>query len=689
MSPSTSRFRLLASTATRRTTLSVLFYSFVVITSLAVFLPLSPGVPAAGLDSSWHLAINQAVAQHLHFGREIMFTYGPYASICDRSYHPVTDRRMMLGCLLIGLSYLAGLFYLARGRRRYVLLLLFLVFATFPASEVIPFSYPFLLSVCVLKWIDSQESGKINPPGAALVLTAGVMLAALGLLPLIKGSFLLPASIAIAIPAAILLYRRRFRATLFLLLVPVLALAAFWKLAGQQFADFPAFVRLTMLLTSGYTEAMSTSWGNWPRAIGDGFELGYLAASALILVSVAQSNRMKPEIQRMLGCLCVLFLLIAFKLGFVRLDHLLVAYSTIAVFALIICLLYVDRYLIWSLCLTLLISVGVAMTKDDLPLTKRTIAEFKTGMHSDPGNRAQMLSSVSRTARSEFARTTYKSTWNTYRSAWDGLRARLEDGDTLPDRYKLAIETIRRENPLPSLNGQTDIYSYDQSVLIASGNHWDPRPILQGYSVYTPLLPQLDEAYLRSGRAPDWILFNLETVDGRLPSLDDGMSWPAIFDDYSFVSFDGRYTLLHRKPVAPLASDYDQVAERTCKLGETITLPNTTEPIFAEVRLSPTLLGKLLIVLFKPPQLRMDLTLESGKLQKYRVISNMMTTGFILSPLVHTTGEFAALASGNLSSSNGNRVQSFSITPSRGGSLFWSETYSLTLKNYHGSLEQK
>jgi hypothetical protein len=79
----------------------------------------------------------------------------------------------------------------------------------------------------------------------------------------------------------------------------------------------------------------------------------------------------------------------------------------------------------------------------------------------------------------------------------------------------------------------------------------------------------------------------------------------------------------------------------------------------------------------------MDLTLEGGKTEKYRVISNMMTTGFFLSPLVRNTGDFAVLASGNSGSHNGNKVESFSITPSYGGTLFWSGTYTLKLKNFH------
>ena len=50
-------------------------------TTLAVFVPFSPGMPAAGLDPSWRFGLNQAIGQGLAFGRDIIFTFGPHASI--------------------------------------------------------------------------------------------------------------------------------------------------------------------------------------------------------------------------------------------------------------------------------------------------------------------------------------------------------------------------------------------------------------------------------------------------------------------------------------------------------------------------------------------------------------------------------------------------------------------------------
>jgi hypothetical protein len=154
------------------------------------------------------------------------------------------------------------------------------------------------------------------------------------------------------------------------------------------------------------------------------------------------------------------------------------------------------------------------------------------------------------------------------------------------------------------------------------------------------------------------------------------------------VSYDGQFALLRKGQLLHATSKYDEVDMQTCKTGVTVSLPNTNEPLFAKVELKPTLAGRVLIALFKPPELQIVLGLKDGNTRRYRVISEMMTTGFFVSPLVSNTGEFAALAAARPFSQDSGIVQSISIAPSYGGSLFWSDTYRLTLEKYHGEPEE-
>lgn len=661
----------------------IFFYIFLTITALAVFVPLSPSMPTRGIDPSYGFAMNQAVARHLSFGREIVFTYGPYASICTRMYDPATDRRMLWGSLLFAASFLTALLFLARDQKRYLIPILLLFFATFGNAELLLISYPFLLVLCVLKQTNSDDPDKRTALNWKWTTAVIVMWSTLGLLPLVKGSLLLPFAASVAIPSALLLYRARFGQALLLLLTPIAASLSFWIIAGQSLVDIAPYLRGIVFLTSGYTEAMATSWSVLPAVAGDLLVIAYLVTSGLICVSVARCHGLRPASRWALGLLCALFLVVAFKRGFVGAQNLSSAFALLAVYILIIGFIYMDRWLVWSLAAVMIVTAATSVIRDRV-LTKEVHERFGVGAATGGGKRADILAFCLQRAFPAYSRTTYKSTWRTYSDAWKGLYSRVIQSDALGERFAEARSNIRKDGALPALKGTADFYEYDQAVLLASDNTWNPRPVIQSYSAYTPALAILDEQHLRGQDAPDWVLFNLETIDERLPSLDDGLSWSALLDNYSLSSYDGRDVIMHKNRLVRPSSSYESVSSKTYKTGATVTLPETDGPLFAEVDLKPTLAGQSLTALFTPPQLHIVLGLDDGKTKVFRVVSNMMRTKFLLSPLVSNTTEFAALMTRSKDPQHEDAVRTISIEPSYGGSLYWSGTYELTLKRYVG-----
>ena len=78
-----------------------------------------------------------------------------------------------------------------------------------------------------------------------------------------------------------------------------------------------------------------------------------------------------------------------------------------------------------------------------------------------------------------------------------------------PVRRPLPRGRVRRDDAalprgvaLPLLPGTSDIYSYEQTALIASGNTWDPRPVIQSYSAYGPSLARMNREHLEARRLP-------------------------------------------------------------------------------------------------------------------------------------------------------------------------------------------
>ena len=662
---------------------SNLFYLFFAITVTAIFVPLNPRMPSAGLDASWQFAMNEAVARHMSFGKGIVFTYGPYASICTRTYSPATDRRMMLGSLLLAVSYVIAVLFLASGRKRLIILILLLFLATFGAPEYSLMSYAFLLVVCTVKQVNSDQQVKTVALRWWQVAVIIIMWSTLGLLPVVKGSLLLPFAASVALTSALLLYRGRVRLALLLLVIPLAAAVTFWVIAGQSLADISAFLRATIALTSGYTDAMSTPWVVLPGTAGDGLVIAFLAVTGLVYLSIGRAPKLTTPSKWMLALLVAVFLLVAFKHGFIAPTAVTSAFASLVILILIIAFLHVDRYLIWSLSIALLLTVFTSVTRD-AALIKEVHERFGVGAAEGGGRQEEILAFCLRRALGAYPRTTYISTWNTYIGAWQGLRLRLTHGSELNDSFLRAEEDIRVAYAVPTLNGTVDIYEVDQSFLIASKNEWNPRPVIQSYSAYTPYLARLNEQHLRGADAPDWVLFDLQSIDGRLPSLDDGSSWPALLDNYAFVSYDGQFVLMRKKQITLQKSSYDNVYNKSCNIGSTATIPDSDGLLFAEVDLKPTLAGKVLIALFNPPQLHIVLGLANGKTKTYRVVSDMMRTDFLLSPMVGNTEEFSSLLARGMNVQKEDRVQTISIAPSYGGSMFWSDTYELKIKRYLG-----
>jgi hypothetical protein len=638
-------------------------------------------MPARGIDASWEFAMNEGVERNMSFGRDIVFTYGPYASIVTRTYSPATDERMMWGSLLFAGSYIAALQFLSEGKKRRIILLLLVFLATSKSTEILLLSYSFLLTVCVLKKLNSSDLNKASVINWRQGLAAVLMWSTLGLLPLIKGSLLLPYLASVAISSALLLRFSLFRQAILTVSIPIAATVVLWSLAGQSLANLPAYFRGTIELTSGYTEAMSTAWGVLPKVAGDGLVLTFLTVSAVMFRSISRAPQLSVGSRWLLLILFAVILLVAFKHGFIATAAIYSTFSSFAVLLVIISFIYIDRSLAWSLSIVMFLTVATSIERD-VVLVEEVHARFGVGAAWSGNQRGDILKFCTARAIQAYSRTTYKSTWGTYRDAWEGLRIRADRGNGLPAQFLKAKADMKRERPLPKLNGTADFYEYDQSALLASDNEWNPRPVIQSYSAYTPTLAMLNEQHLRGPSAPEWVLFQLQSLDGRLPSLDDGLSWPALLDNYSFVSFNDEVLLMRKDPIVHPSSKYDWIYTETCKTGAVVNLPNADGLLFAEVELKPTFAGRLAIALLNPPQLRIELGLRDGTSRSYRVVSKMMTTGFLVSPLVSNTEEVASLLDGSKLQDKSPRVDSIVIAPSYGGSAFWSGTYTLALKRY-------
>jgi hypothetical protein len=627
--------------------LEILKYSvevFSTLTVLAVFVPLRPNLPSIYREA-YPFAINQAVAQGLVFGRDIVFTYGPYASILTKEYHPATDWRMLWGSLFLGVCYSFVLALLGAVMNRRWILVLYAGFCAGLMSQAVTpdaliSSYPLLLALLTYR-MTSPDARTDRYFSLRFKVAFGALFLPLGLLPLIKVSFLLICGSMAICSLFFLLHGKQKRMAWACALLPLGIGVFFWRLSGQPISGIPDFFMNTRPIISGYTQAQSIA-GNFMEVIL------YLIVSAFVLYAAAREPSTSTVHKRVMGICFALFLYIAFKQGFVRHDaHVLTASASLVFAAL-------------SGALVLRTKPAILV----MVLLSATIVCGYIDNHYVPFSPEGI----------------YTSARKTYQNAWDGLRLRLSGPSALRDQFDDALAQIAKQVPIHPLQGTVDIYSIYQSSLFASGHAWSPRPIFLSYSVYTPELARLNADHLtREHKMPDNILFRVDPVDGRLPALEDGLSWPILINNYSVAGTDNFFVYLKKRgaPAGDPPSAEIYKAEHT--LGSAVLLPGTKDAVFAQIDVEPSLLGKLMTILYKPPALGIFVSLADGRIKSYRFIPGMGSAGFILSPLVEDTNGFLMLTANREYLAN-NIVRSFRISSVDGESLFWKKRYSVTLK---------
>jgi hypothetical protein len=608
---------------------------------LAVFVPFDPIMPGSWPDMSWMMAMNQAVAQHLAFGRDIVFTFGPFASIYSEVYHPATDQRMILGSLFLGLSCFTLVYLLARDRVAYAMPLYGLLLAALVNSrDALLLSYPLLLALAVHAIALPDDDPMALRLGKKGESAFAILFAPLSLLVLIKVS-LFPGCIATAVFCGIFLWHRGKR---FLAWAgPATAMIAgvlLWAAAGQPILALPGFAAGAVAMFAGYSEAMAVQ--------GDLWECILYILTGTILLAVIWTERKPRSSKLLLSASYVLFLFMAFKGAFVRHNpwHNIIASSAIAIAAFLL-LFVAERK-------RALLPIALAVF---------TCAYIGDGSIQVAATHASLNLRV------------------TVERVFHGMRERFAAG-ALERDYDRHLAAIHAQFPVDSLPGTTDIYSLNQAWLLASANTWAPRPVVQSYSAYMPELAELNLQYLKSARAPDNIVFRIEPIDGRLPSLEDGLSWPAMIDGYAVVKLRAQTAYLRKRTTEdrPVMPDAVEVYRGSHKFGEEVALPERRGPLFAKIQVHPTLLGRILGAVFKPPQLHISMRLGDGSEMKYRTVSTMMNSEFLITPLVNRTEEFALLAAGGFKYLAGNEVKSFAISSDDSSGKYWNPVYSVSLQ---------
>ena len=584
--------------------------------ALLICVPWQLEMPQNTLDGSWRLLMNLAFVQRLHFGPDIIFTYGPWGFLVSRCYFPETYHLFIFAwiCIIIviaaAVGQVASTHFPGRGNPcgRPIYPIAWAVIVLTALAPLIPdFRDAFFGSLPVLYAL--LVVGPTSRRSQAIRMALAVVLS---LAALMKFTFLAIALLVLvwgAIHTAV-----RFRKMAWDLPVFVLGFVFFWVLAGQPLSLIGIYLVNAASVASGYTSAMCL-----PEEFNRYLPLFILCFAGLAFLAAAMPKMRKTD-RLSVGfvLLCVCFE--AFKAGFVREDalHLSSAFWTLLVVLLIAAPVLlgeriVDRRSVLGAALVLVL-IGAVGVSSGLPM--RSLARA----------------------------------CNLPARACNNLRIAMSLGtgrDPFLAPFDRAAARIRHDQPLPSLPGTVDIYSRNLSGMILSGLSYTPRPVFQSYSAYTPRLPEMNRQFLEGTRAPDWILFGMKTIDGRYPTLDDGPSWPALLSRYRMTGTAGDLLILQRRST-PRNVVLEPIGSMSGQLGQPLHLPTIKghDLIWAQIDLQETTSYRLAEALYKPAYVYIDVVTVGGMTKTYQIVPAMTRTGFPLSPLIDSSRQFGDVSEG-------------------------------------------
>jgi len=606
---------------------NLLVSAILLIVVVCVFVPFLPNMPSDGLDPSWQLGMSQAINQGLAIGKELIFTFGPYASLYTNSFHPATDEMIMLSGLYLAITYFYALYLMSKKGNWHVKVMLCLLFGgILYLRDPLFFSYPLILGFLVLK-----SSGHKSETDSILI--EAVLFFPLGLLPLIKSSNLILSFGVVILTTIFFIIHNKFRSAAVAFLTPIFSLCIFWFLAGQPIFNLFSYFKASQEIISGYSEAMAL--------IGPSYEIYlYLCCATLMLCHALFITKFNFINKLYLFLLLFLYLFVAFKAGFVRHDgHAMIAGISLLLAAIVYLFLGCDRYSLAILFFSFFVWVVI-----DANYAHTTMSGYAANLK------------------------------NTYVNSFVGAKDRLINGDNLRKVFNGRLHEIAKKINIPLSDGTSDIYSHGQSYLIASGNTWNPRPIFQSYSAYTPYLINKNVNHISGSKAPDNIFFGIEPIDRKVPTIEDGLSWPILFSRYMPKEIQGQLIHLIKKDKDDTKSNNLTISStHLVSFGENILVPQSKDLIFVRIDIKKTIFGILRNLVYKSTPLEITLNFEEGGSRVYKIHPGMASSGFLMSPLVENITDFADLYADQMTSSY-KYIKSFNIKPV-GARFEWNDSY--------------
>jgi hypothetical protein len=172
----------------------------------------------------------------------------------------------------------------------------------------------------------------------------------------------------------------------------------------------------------------------------------------------------------------------------------------------------------------------------------------------------------------------------------------------LRDTYQLPAGTVSQ-----LAEGAVDIQPWEIGMAYAYDLDWDPSPVLQAYSAYTPYLDEQDAAHFSSGSAPRSVVLTDVSIDGRYPAFDEPAAFRALLENYRATDVvAGQYAILAHAPIKSGSGAVEAAGVQTlptvcAPMGSEIAVPQQPgRYTFVSLAIRYSVVGQASTILYKP-----------------------------------------------------------------------------------------
>jgi hypothetical protein len=508
----------------------------------------------AGLDSSWAIAVSLAANRHMAFGRSLIFSYGPLGFLATPAFvvpaMGVVSMWVRIGfALLIGWLVARSVLAVAPIWATAVVTVISVwalggAFALGGEAVLVPLV---LLLGGLIDFLATTKT-PIRPFACAVLgVLAGTMLltkfdtGVWGLLMLLAALVLHGRSLRLSVGGTL-------QRTGFALFGFVGGVLIWWGVLSQPISALGPWLRGSTEVLLGYDRAMVANGGLW-------WELP--AALAACAVAVVLSWLLTPVGRRSYVCLFLLATSWLFtKQSFIRHDN----GHVVRIFVLL------------SFCLLLLL--GARRRWATTPVASLDVAATE----SLGSELVDAETAVGETALDRYAERIWSATAVTvvgclamvlHLTTYGRLRTVLPDTGMIPravgwltsaNQVEINHAVLQKDLDIGSelrgelLKGSVHIEPSETSVVLGIPElKWNPLPVPQSYSAYTPWLDRKNASALASADGPEQVLYEASSVDGRVGRFESPAAMVSLLCHYRATYIDKRWTLFRRNPAASAA----------------------------------------------------------------------------------------------------------------------------------------